>query len=65
MYVYISPLTSAYLAYLNLSNTGVDSIQLPQLDDGISGQIDIEDGLPFGNYHPIAIWVCTATVEPL
>lgn len=65
LYSYVSPLTSAYLPYLNLSDTGVESVQLPQLDDGISGQIDIEDGLPFGNYHPIAVWVCTATVEPL
>ena len=48
---------TAYLPYLNLSNTGVDSVQLPQLDDGLSGQIDIPDGLPFGSSHPIAVWV--------
>ena len=46
-----------YLPYLDLSNTGVESIQLPALDDGISEQIDIVDGLPFGTNHPIAVWV--------
>ena len=50
-------LPPAYLPYLNLTDTGVDSVQLPPLDDGISGQIVIEEGLPFGTYHPIAVWV--------
>ena len=47
----------AYLPYLNLNDTGVESSFLPQLDDGISEQIDILEGLPFGNGHPIAVWV--------
>ena len=41
-----------------MTNTGIESIQLPQLDDGISEQIDITAGLPFGTSHPIAVWVC-------
>ncbi|CAI8033001.1 Low-density lipoprotein receptor-related protein 6, partial [Geodia barretti] len=48
---------AVYLPYLDLSDTGVESIQLPQLDDGISEQIVIPDGIPFGNSHPLAVWI--------
>ena len=37
-------------------------MQLPPLDDGLSEKIDIQDGLPFGDSHPIAVWVRDKTV---
>ena len=54
---YYSLNSPAYLEYLDLSSTGVESVQLPPLDDGLSEQIDILDGLPFGDGHPVAVWV--------
>ncbi len=51
-----------YVRFVELGDTsGVPTVPLPQRDDGISEEIIIDGGFPFGNSSQTSVWVCEDT----